>query len=69
MLAVHEALETRGLQTKMLLQVHDELILDVPDDERLEVERLLRDEMVGAADLKVPLEVSLGVGANWLEAH
>jgi DNA polymerase-1 len=69
MLAVYAELTSRGLQAKMLLQVHDELVLDVPDDERLEVERLVRDEMVGAADLKVPLEVSLGAGANWLEAH
>lgn len=69
MLAVHAALEKRGLRSKLLLQVHDELVLDVPDDERTEVERLVRDEMVGAAELKVPLEVSLGVGNNWLEAH
>jgi len=69
MLAVHAELASRGLQTQMLLQVHDELILDVPDDERLEVERLVRDKMIGAAELKVPLEISLGTGANWLEAH
>lgn len=69
MLAVHAALTARGLQTKMLLQVHDELVLDVPDEERLEVERLVRDNMVSAADLLVPLEVSLGIGANWLLAH
>lgn len=69
MLAVHAALTKRGLQTKLLLQVHDELILDVPEEERLEVERLLRDEMMGAAQLKVPLEVNLGIGDNWLAAH
>jgi len=69
MLAVHAALQQRGLQTRLLLQVHDELVLDVPDDERTEVERLVRDAMVGAAELKVPLEVSMGVGANWLIAH
>ncbi|MEC8652058.1 MAG: DNA polymerase I, partial [Planctomycetota bacterium] len=69
MLAVHDALSRRGLQAKLLLQVHDELVLDVPDDERTEVERLLRDAMVGAAELKVPLEVTMGSGANWLIAH
>ncbi|MFK7740225.1 MAG: DNA polymerase I [Planctomycetota bacterium] len=69
MLAVHEQLQHRKLASVMLLQVHDELVLDVPDDERLEVERLVRDAMAGAADLKVPLEVTLGIGANWLEAH
>jgi len=69
MLAVHAALGQRGLQAKLLLQVHDELVLDVPDDERVEVERLVRDAMTTAAELRVPLEVSLGVGDNWLEAH
>ena len=69
MLAVHSALRERGLRAKLLLQVHDELILDVPDEEVTEVERLLRDAMVGAADLKVPLEVSMGSGENWLVAH
>ena len=69
MLAVHAALRARGLQARLLLQVHDELVLDVPDDERTEVERLVRDAMTGAAELEVPLEVSLGVGPNWLAAH
>jgi len=69
MLRVQAALDERKLRAKLLLQVHDELILDVPDDERTEVERLVRDAMMHAADLSVPLEVSLGVGANWLEAH
>jgi len=69
MLRVQAALDERNLQAKLLLQVHDELILDVPDEERLEVERLVRDAMTTAAELKVPLEVSLGVGNNWLEAH
>jgi len=69
MLAVHSALRERNLRAKLLLQVHDELILDVPNDEVTEVERILRDAMVGAADLKVPLEVSMGSGENWLIAH
>jgi len=69
MLRVQESLDERKLRSKLLLQVHDELILDVPEEERIEVERIVRDAMVDAADLCVPLEVSLGVGANWLEAH
>ena len=69
MLAVHDELARRGLRTRLLLQVHDELVLDVPDDERTEVERLLQDAMVGAAELKVPLEVTMGAGENWLVAH
>ena len=69
MLAVEAALRDQGLRARLLLQVHDELVLDVPDDERTQVERLLKDAMVGAAELKVPLEVSMGSGPNWLVAH
>ncbi len=69
MLLVQAAIDERKLNARLLLQVHDELVLDVPDEERLEVECLVRDAMIGAAKLKVPLEVSLGVGKNWLEAH
>jgi DNA polymerase-1 len=69
MLAVHARLQQHKLRTRLLLQVHDELVLDVPDDEVQQVERLLRDAMAGAADLKVPLEVAVGHGTNWLAAH
>jgi len=69
MLAVHAALQQRGLRAKLLLQVHDELVLDVPEDELTEVQRLVRDAMVGAAELRVPLEVSMGHGRDWLAAH
>jgi DNA polymerase-1 len=69
MLAVHAGLRQRGLQAKLLLQVHDELVLDVPDAEQVEVERLVRDAMVGAAKLHVPLEVAVGHGRTWLSAH
>ncbi len=69
MLAVHAALAKAGLRAKLLLQVHDELVLDVPEDELLQVERLLRDAMVGAAQLAVPLEVAMGHGPTWLSAH
>ena len=69
MLAVHKAIGQRGLRARLLLQVHDELVLDVPEDELLEVERLVRDAMAGAAALLVPLEVSMGHGHDWLVAH
>ena len=69
MLAVHQALGQRGLRAKLLLKVHDELVLDVPEDELVQVERLVRDAMMGAATLQVPLEVAIGHGRNWLEAH
>jgi DNA polymerase-1 len=69
MLAVAKELARRGLASRLLLQVHDELVLDVPAAELLEVERLVRDAMAGAAELAVPLEVTVGHGANWLAAH
>jgi DNA polymerase-1 len=69
MLAVHAQLTKRGLRAKLLLQVHDELVLDVPEDELTEVRRLVIDAMQGAAKLAVPLEVAVGDGPNWLAAH
>jgi len=69
MLAVHHQLAQRGLKSKLLLQVHDELVLDVLDEELVEVKILVRDCMRGAADLAVPLDVAIGVGPNWLAAH
>ena len=69
MLRVHAALAQAGLQAKLLLQVHDELVLDVPATELTQVERLVRDAMQGAAELTVPLEVSIGHGRTWLSAH
>jgi DNA polymerase-1 len=69
MLAVHGRLAERKLRARVLLQVHDELVLDVPEDEVTEVERLVRDAMAGAAQLRVPLDVAVGHGRTWLEAH
>jgi DNA polymerase-1 len=69
MLRVHADLTKRGLQARLILQVHDELVLDVPEDEVVLVRPLVRDAMMGAAELRVPLEVALGTGPNWLQAH
>ncbi|MBI4940464.1 MAG: DNA polymerase I, partial [Actinobacteria bacterium] len=68
MLRVDAALREAGLTTRLLLQVHDELVLEVAAGEREEVERLVRAAMGGAAELSVPLEVSVGVGRSWHEA-
>ncbi len=65
MLGVHGALARAGLRSRMLLQVHDELIIEVADGERDEVERLVREQMASAYRLDVPLEVSVGTGASW----
>ncbi len=68
MLRVDAALRENGLRSRMLLQVHDELVFEVVDAERAQVETMVREAMGGAADLTVPLEVSVGVGTSWHEA-
>jgi DNA polymerase-1 len=68
MLGVDRALVEAGLRSRMLLQVHDELVLEVAPGERDQVEQLVRREMGAAADLDVPLEVSVGTGRSWHDA-
>ena len=68
MLGVDRALASAGLASRMLLQVHDELVLEVAPGERDQVERLVREQMAAAADLSVALDVSVGVGRDWHEA-
>jgi DNA polymerase-1 len=69
MVRIHERLKKEGLQAKMVLQVHDELVFDVPQAELETVRELVRAEMEGAVELDVPLVVDIGVGKNWREAH
>ncbi len=69
MINIHKKLNEEGYKTKMLLQVHDELVFDVYKPELEEVQKLIKKEMETAYRLKVPLDVEMGVGANWLEAH
>ncbi len=68
MLKVQQALDEAGLASRMLLQVHDELVLEVAAGERDRLEELVRREMGAAAVLSVPLDVSVGVGRTWHEA-
>ena len=68
MLGVQKALADDGLTSRMLLQVHDELVLEVATGERNQVEALVREQMGKAADLTVPLDVSVGVGTTWHDA-
>ncbi len=68
MLRVHAGLVAQGLQSRMLLQVHDELVFEVFPGERESLEALVREQMGGAADLAVPLDVSIGTGHSWHEA-
>ena len=69
MVRVDRALRERRLRTKMVLQIHDELVFDAPEEEVDEVVELARREMTGAYDFGVPLEVGVGVGRSWLDAH
>jgi len=68
MLAVAKELQTRNLQSRMLLQVHDELVLEVVENERFEVELIVQTLMENAASLAVPLTVQVSCGKNWVEA-
>ena len=69
MVAVHRWLAAEGLQSRLLLQVHDELVLEVPDAELPRIRAELPGLMAKVADLRVPLVVEVGAGANWEEAH
>ncbi len=68
MLETQRAIDERGLASRVLLQVHDELVLEVAAGEREALETLVRDRMGGAADLLVPLDVSVGTGRSWFDA-
>jgi DNA polymerase-1 len=68
MLGVARAVRAQGLRSRMLLQVHDELVLEVAEGERAALEALVRREMASAYVLDVPLEVSVGVGRSWHDA-
>ncbi|MDT0319083.1 DNA polymerase I [Streptomyces millisiae] len=68
MLRVDEALRREGLASRMLLQVHDEIVLEVAPGERAPLEALVRREMAGAVQLRAPLDVSVGWGENWESA-
>ncbi|MDT5401182.1 MAG: polymerase, partial [Mycobacterium sp.] len=65
MINVDSAIEDAGLTSRMLLQVHDELLFEVAEGERDALETLVRDKMGGAYPLDVPLEVSVGYGRSW----
>ncbi|MCE4545132.1 MULTISPECIES: DNA polymerase I [unclassified Caballeronia] len=69
MIAVQDWLEASGTGAKMIMQVHDELVLEVPEEALPEVRKRLPELMCGVAKLKVPLVAEVGVGNNWEEAH
>ena len=69
MVKLHKELAEKGLQSKIVLQIHDELVLDVPKSEVNIVFPLIRDVMENIVTLDVPLVVDINTGNNWLEAH
>ena len=69
MINIFEKLENSDYKTKMLLQVHDELVFDVPNEELEAMKTIIQTEMEAAYKMTVPLDVEVGLGQNWLEAH
>ncbi|GAB4128795.1 MAG: DNA polymerase I [Sideroxydans sp.] len=69
MIAVQDWLDRESLRSRLVMQVHDELVLEVPETELAQVQEKLPQLMCGVAELKVPLEVGVGVGHNWDQAH
>lgn len=69
MIRIYRRIGEMGLKSRMILQVHDELVFDVVPSELPELQRMVVEEMEGAFSAKVPLEVGAGTGANWLQAH
>lgn len=69
MINIYSKLKTENYSSKMLLQVHDELVFDVPKDEEQRLTEMVKTEMESAFKMLVPLDVEVGQGDNWLEAH
>jgi DNA polymerase-1 len=69
MIKIHDRMKNGDWKAKMLLQVHDELVFDVPKSEVDSLSTMIKEEMENAFKLEVPLVVDIGVGNNWLEAH
>ena len=69
MIQIHQKVKTENWQSKMLLQVHDELVFDVLKSEKEDFEKMVKTEMENAFDIGLPLLVDVGFGENWLEAH
>jgi DNA polymerase I len=67
MIRIHDQLN--GFKSRMILQVHDELLFEIHESEIDEMSRMIKREMEGAWKLRVPLRVEIGMGRNWAEAH
>ena len=69
MIKVDERIKKEKLSSMMILQVHDELVFEVPEEEVEQLSSLVVEEMRGAMELDVPVKVDVGVGKDWYEAH
>ena len=69
MIRVYDALKKGGYKSKLLLQIHDELLVETYPDEIEDVKKIIEDGMKNAVKLSVPLEIDMKQGNNWLEAH
>ena len=68
MIRVHDRLLEEHLKSRLIITVHDELLIETKEDEVEEVRKILKEEMMGAADLKVPLSIDIEEGKTWYEA-
>ena len=68
MLRVYKRLKTDGYKAKLIMQVHDELIIDCPEAEKEAVAKILKEEMEKSVDLSIRLDVDAGIGKNWFDA-
>ena len=69
MINIYKRLKIEGLRTRMLLQVHDELLFEVPVEEKDKVQALVKEEMEQAVELLIPIKVEIGTGKNWAATH
>jgi len=69
MLNIHHLIRKRKLKSAMIMQVHDELVFEVPEKEKVELMELVKREMEEVMELDVPLKVEIAAGRNWDEAH
>jgi DNA polymerase-1 len=69
MVKIDRLFQEKPFKSKMLLQVHDELVFEIPEKEKEKVQSIIRKTMENALPLSVPVEVDIGIGKNWLEAH
>ena len=69
MINIQQRIEENDFKSKMLVQVHDELVFEVHNNELKEMKEMIQNEMENAYDIKIPLKVDIGTGLNWFEAH